>query len=132
MKPGTHTDCRSAAGMTLIEVTVVIAVLLGLISVLFLGVSAYKEGSDRAMCIQNIYRVQTAMRVACNYNELVPGSEYEGLKDIVIGEALYITNEPVCPSNGTYEYLEGVIPATGVTFLSCTVEGHVPKSTVGW
>jgi competence protein ComGC len=132
MRPGTHTDYRSAAGMTLIEVTIVIAVLLGLISVLFLGVSAYKEGTNRAMCIQNIYRVQTAMRVACNYNELEPGRSYDGLKDLVIGESLYIPDDPVCPSNGTYEYLEGVIPATGVTFLSCTVEGHVPKSTVGW
>lgn len=131
MKPITHTDSRSAAGMTLIEVTVVIAVLLGLVSVLFLGVSAYEKGTNRAMCIQNIYRVQTAMRVACNYNELEPGRSYDGLKDIVIGESLYITDEPVCPSNGTYEYLEGVIPPTGVTFLTCNVERHVPTSTVG-
>ena len=33
---------KGQAGLTLIEVTLVIAVLLGLISVLFIGVAAYK------------------------------------------------------------------------------------------
>lgn len=127
-----HHKHARVKGLTLIEVTLVTAVLLGLVSVLFLGASAYKEGSNRALCIQNIYRVQTAMRVACNYHELVPGTAYSGLKEKVVGLGLYIPEEPVCPSNGTYTYLEGEIPATGETFLRCTVAGHIPRSSVGW
>ena len=53
---------KGQAGMTLIEITLVIAVLLGLISVLFIGVAAYKKGSDRAKCILNIATVQKAVR----------------------------------------------------------------------
>ena len=121
-----------AKGLTLIEVTLVIAVLLSLISVLFIGVSAYKQGTNRAMCIQNIYRVQTAMRVACNYHLLEPGDPYTDLKDKVIGPGLYIPEEPVCPSSGTYEYHENEIPPTGVTFLRCSINSHAPSSTSGW
>jgi type II secretory pathway pseudopilin PulG len=39
--------CR-ARGLTLIEITLVIAVLIGLISILFIGISAYREGQQRA------------------------------------------------------------------------------------
>jgi hypothetical protein len=53
-------NIKHQAGLTLIEVTLVIAVLLGLISVLFIGVSAYKEGSNRSKCILNISNVQKA------------------------------------------------------------------------
>ena len=37
--------------MTLIEITLVIAILLGLIAILFLGIFAYKKGADRSKCI---------------------------------------------------------------------------------
>ena len=45
----THTQKKAAkSGMTLIELTVVILVLLSLISILFVGARAWKKGSDRA------------------------------------------------------------------------------------
>ncbi|MBC7981098.1 MAG: prepilin-type N-terminal cleavage/methylation domain-containing protein, partial [Armatimonadetes bacterium] len=46
----THTQNMKAAksGMTLLELTVVILVLLSLISILFIGARAWKKGSDRA------------------------------------------------------------------------------------
>lgn len=47
----TRTDRTSEAGFILIEVTVVTAILLGLISTAWIGVSAYKKGSNRAICI---------------------------------------------------------------------------------
>ena len=49
----THTQNTKAvkSGMTLIELTVVILVLLSLISILFVGARAWKRGSDRAGCI---------------------------------------------------------------------------------
>ena len=69
---------KGQAGLTLIEVTLVIAVLLGLISVLFIGVAAYKKGSDRAKCILNISTVQKAAR------------SYQNLYDLRNGDALAV------------------------------------------
>jgi type II secretory pathway pseudopilin PulG len=43
-----HSIRRSTAGLTLLEVTLVIAVLIALISVLFIGVSAWREGQENA------------------------------------------------------------------------------------
>ncbi len=53
-------------GLTLIEITLVVGVLLGLISVLFIGVSAYKEGSNRSKCLLTSSSVQKAMRARQN------------------------------------------------------------------
>jgi len=50
------------SGMTLLELTVVILVLLSLIAILFVGARAWKRGSDRAGCIMNIRNVQQAAR----------------------------------------------------------------------
>ncbi len=66
-------NTKNSAGMTLIEVTLVIAVLLGLISVLFIGVKAYKRGSDRAKCILNVSTLQKAVRSYQNLYELEEG-----------------------------------------------------------
>jgi prepilin-type N-terminal cleavage/methylation domain-containing protein len=35
-------------GLTLIEVSLVIALLLGLISIVFLGIGSYRKGADKA------------------------------------------------------------------------------------
>lgn len=56
------------AGMTLLELTVVILVLLSLISILFVGARAWKKGSDRAGCIVNIRNTQQAVRGFQNMN----------------------------------------------------------------
>jgi Tfp pilus assembly protein PilE len=42
------TSTRRYRGLTVIEIALVIAVLLGLISILFIGISSYKEGLARA------------------------------------------------------------------------------------
>ena len=57
----THRANRKS-GMTLLELTVVILVLLSLISILFVGARAWKRGSDRAANIMNIRNVQQAVR----------------------------------------------------------------------
>ena len=61
---------KTKSGMTLIELTVVILVLLSLISILFVGARAWKRGSDRAGCIMNIRNVQQGMRSYVNMNNL--------------------------------------------------------------
>ena len=61
------------SGMTLLELTVVILVLLSLISILFIGARAWKKGSDRAASILQIRNVQQAVRSYSNMNGLNPG-----------------------------------------------------------
>ncbi|MEO7099674.1 MAG: prepilin-type N-terminal cleavage/methylation domain-containing protein [Luteolibacter sp.] len=53
---------KSKSGMTLLELTVVILVLLSLISILFVGARAWKKGSDRSANILNVRNVQQAVR----------------------------------------------------------------------
>ena len=48
MKLNNTLTTKRKAGMTLLELTVVILVLLSLISILFVGARAWKKGSDRA------------------------------------------------------------------------------------
>lgn len=123
---------KGQAGLTLIEVTLVIAVLLGLISVLFIGVAAYKKGSDRAKCILNISTVQKAVRSYANMYEqpiaaTIANADY-------MGPGKFIETTPVCPQAGTYTF-GTVIPASGTAMLNCSLAGtdlHVPSSLAGW
>jgi prepilin-type N-terminal cleavage/methylation domain-containing protein len=57
------------SGMTLLELTVVILVLLSLISILFVGARAWKKGSDRSANIMNLRNAQQAMR---GYQNMIP------------------------------------------------------------
>lgn len=132
-------NIKKQAGLTLIEVTLVIAVLLGLISVLFIGVSAYKEGSNRAKCILNITNVQKAVRSYQNMYEKAIGDDlaYElNAEGAVFGPNKMVEELPECASGGEYTATED-IPAIGTAYLSCdyqtgTENAHVPASTDGW
>ena len=116
-------------GMTLIEITLVIAVLLGLISVLFIGVGAYKKGSDRAKCILTITSVQKAVRSYANLNADDPALTVG--KATLVGAGLMFEDEPLCPSGGTYTW-PATFPAVGAAYLSCDFTGHVPNDVTGW
>ncbi|MCW8869081.1 MAG: peptide chain release factor 3, partial [Proteobacteria bacterium] len=65
----TH-NMKRKSGMTLLELTVVILVLLSLISILFVGARAWKKGSDRSANIMNIRNTQQAMRGHQNMNNV--------------------------------------------------------------
>jgi type II secretory pathway pseudopilin PulG len=120
---------RKQAGLTLIEVTLVIAVLLGLISVLFVGISAYKEGSDRAKCILNIVNCQKAVRSHQNMYEGTIGGTL--LIATITGPGNMLETAPVCPNGGAYTS-EITYPVVGTAYLTCDRAGHVPASTSGW
>lgn len=123
---------KGQAGMTLIEITLVIAVLLGLISVLFIGVAAYKEGSDRAKCILNISTMQKAVRSYQNLNELDEGATLTTTD--LIGAGKMFETAPVCNSGGSYTPA-GVVPTTNTPYLVCSLAGtlnHAPATTDGW
>lgn len=117
---------------TLIEVTLVIGLILGLSSVLFVGITAYKKGSDRAICIQQLASVQKALRSFANLYALGPGETYTDLKDQIVGPGKFITTEPACPGNGTYTYGGDAIPAAGTPYLSCSIGSHIPVDASSW
>ena len=130
------TKNNSQAGLTLIEITLVIAVLLGLISVLFIGVSAYKEGSNRAKCILNISNVQKAVRSYQNLYELAVTNDLANAT--IMGSGKMLETTPTCPSAGTYTFATKV-PAIGTAYLTCSLAGtgegkaqHNPSSVSGW
>ncbi len=127
-------NTKKIAGLTLIEITLVIAVLLGLISVLFIGVSAYKEGSNRSKCILNISNVQKAVR---SYQNLYEKNEGDTLAmSTIAGTGKLLETVPTCPSSGTYSVV-GSIPTVGTAYLSCSLSAvadgdHKPTTTTGW
>src|SRR6516165_10096477 len=83
------------SGTTLIELSVVIAVILLLVGVLFIGVTGWKNAANRAACLVNIATIQKAVRSYQNSNigsTTVPANE-------LINEG-YFAADPVCPANG--------------------------------
>lgn len=130
-------------GMTLLELTVVILVLLTLISVLFIGAKAWKDGADRSNCILNIRNFQVAVRSYANMNQI--GDRETIARADIVGVGKFMDAEPACPGNGAYStgdvtYVEGSLTAdadaAADTFLTCDYSGsgevHVPNSVVGW
>jgi type II secretory pathway pseudopilin PulG len=121
----THTNIKRAKGMTLLELTVVILVLLSLISILFIGARAWKKGSDRSANILNVRNVQQAVRGHANMQSLE--AEDALASSVIFTDFNYMT-APTPPSvtaddSGgnqvavTYEYLDAV-PAVGALFIT--------------
>jgi prepilin-type N-terminal cleavage/methylation domain-containing protein len=111
-------------GTTLIELSVVIAVLLLLVGVLFIGITAWKNGANTAACIINLSSIQKAARGYANMNQLNTGS---GLTVTTLTTAGFWGTVPVCPANGTYSALV-VVPSQGTAYMTCNFAGHFPTT----
>lgn len=137
---------KSKSGMTLLELTVVILVLLSLISILFIGARAWKRGSDRAASILQIRNVQQAVRSYANMNQVNPGDTVTDLRGQLFGEGRFMQNDPAQtttpggvdangdplpdtnaggnhPAGPDYTYVilaENVVPAVGTLYLTVT------------
>jgi hypothetical protein len=127
--------------MTLIELSVIILVLLTFISLSFVGVRAWKRGSDRAGCIMNIRQVQQAVRGYANTNNLAEGTDTDlltpaiNLQAQLIGTGKYLEQQPLCPGNGLYHLGGNLIPPRGMLYMTCTLagtDGHVPDDHGSW
>ncbi len=128
----THITKRKS-GMTLLELTVVILVLLSLISILFIGARAWKKGSDRAACILNIRNVQQAVRSHQNMYALTTEDPITWT-DIVSDDGDKYLKTPSCPSNGDYTQVE-TFPELGSLAMTCSLAGdddHVPTEHSDW
>ncbi|MEO5712454.1 MAG: type II secretion system protein [Luteolibacter sp.] len=114
----THTaPMRRNSGMTLLELTIVILVLLSLVFILFIGARAWKKGSDRATNIMNIRNVQQAVRGHTNVNGFAVGDALP-FTDIV-GSGKYIRS--MTPPNLDIGYIFGTrIPPIGTLYLTAT------------
>ena len=116
-------DCQR--GTTLIELSVVIAVLLLLVGVLFIGITAWKNGANTAACIVNLSSIQKAVRGYQNMNGLATGAT---LTVATMTSAGFWAVAPVCPAGGTYTPL-GTVPSQGIAYMRCSITGHAPSTT---
>ncbi|MES2737426.1 MAG: type II secretion system protein [Verrucomicrobiota bacterium] len=114
------------SGMTLIEISLVIALLLGLIAVVFLGIGSYRQGADKAKCKMQLAAVQKAVRSGANMQNLATAATLAEAS--VFGAGQLMETEPVCPSTGDYTWL-GAVPAVGIPYGNCDFAGSGPTST---
>lgn len=136
-------------GLTLLEVTVVITVLLALVSIMFVGARSWKRGSDRANCILTQRNVQVATRSYQNlYGYNYGGRPYaeRGTQDILehlrnkgyIEEPTYeqARGSAPCAAAGTYSRLvPDIFPPEGVLYMVCSLadsDNHKPSTHHDW
>jgi type II secretory pathway pseudopilin PulG len=125
---------QNAAGFTLIEISLVIALLLGLIAVVFLGLGNYRKGADQAKCKMQLAAVQKAVRSHANMQNLTAGTSPLVAADDVFGPGLVMEIEPTCPADGTDYTWAGVVPAVGVSYGTCdtTDPSHALTGIEDW
>ena len=111
-------------GTTLIELSVVIAVLLLLVGVLFIGITAWKAGANTAACVVNLSSIQKAARGYANMNQLNTGSP---LTVATLTSAGFWGTVPVCPAGGVYTPMT-TVPSQGTAYMTCNFAGHTPTS----
>jgi prepilin-type N-terminal cleavage/methylation domain-containing protein len=124
----TNSKWARQRGTTLIELSVVIAVILLLVGVLFIGVQAWRDGANKAACIVNLSSIQKAVRGEENINTLNAGATLDSGTLVTDG---YFGTLPTCPGGGTYSYT-GTIPIAGVPYATCSLsatKGHAPATT---
>jgi prepilin-type N-terminal cleavage/methylation domain-containing protein len=116
-------------GTTLIELSVVIAVILLLVGVLFIGIGAWKDGANKAACLVNLASIQKAARGYQNMNQLADGATLSQ-SDLVKADGTgFFQAAPVCPAAGTYTW-GTTVPAIGTAYVTC--DKHTPVSTSNW
>lgn len=140
----------SRKGFTLIEITLVLGLTLGLAAALIFGMSAFQRGSDRAKCLLNISNVQKAVRSWANLNEVAPntpnlpqavfpGQGYARLWGS--GQGAFLGSKPICPRDqnsqaataagqaqspngnpiGYTVNAQTTVPQVGTPYLICTL-----------
>lgn len=135
MKTTTNKTSSLRSGLSLIELSAVVAVLMALISILYVGAKAYKSGSDKAGCVLNIQTVQSAVRSYSNLNGHAPGATVQNLQKELVGGDKFLAVLPSCPAEGAYKHLGNQIPGHGELYMACSLaedEGHVPSRLDAW
>lgn len=113
------------SGMTLIELSVVITIILGLVSIAFAGVNSFNKGSARAKCIIQQDKLQKMSLSYANLNELNQGDPFTDLVGAAIRDG-YIYSTPQCPDTGIYTFLDN-IPNQNERFVICSIANHIAE-----
>lgn len=124
--------CRFHSGMTLLELTVVILVLLSLVVIFTIGARAWRNGADRSGCIMNLRNTQMAVRSYQNLNNLPTGASFNMATDITGADGFI--EDPVCPAGGSYTSVDR-IPDIGTLVTTCSLGSshqHYPNTITGW
>ena len=130
MKLTQTTLVNRKSGMTLIELTVVIVVLLALIAVLFVGAKAYKDGADKAACIMNQRNIQQAARSWANLN---PNGAWAADGASIFGAGLFIEVAPQCPAAKANYTMAAALPDIGTLVCTCPNDPvHIPTGIENW
>jgi prepilin-type N-terminal cleavage/methylation domain-containing protein len=126
----TNSKWARQRGTTLIELSVVIAVILLLVGVLFIGVQAWRNSANRAACLVNISSIQKAARGYQNAHLL---NVTDGLPHANLVTDQYFSVLPTCPvATNTYAYTDAV-PNEGAAYAACSdAANHAPTTTANW
>ena len=129
-----HTSNRIAkrfnrSGMTLIEISLVIALLLGLIAVVFLGIGSYRKGADTAKCKMQLAAVQKAVRSQANMLNMNTGDAL--VEADVFGAGKFMEITPECPGGGAYTW-DATLPVTGDSYGVCSLTDHALTGIEDW
>ena len=116
MKLTNTQNMNAKSGMTLLELTVVILVLLSLISILFVGARAWKKGSDRSANILNVRNVQQAVRGYENMNQLKLNDAINS-STVIFSTTTGFLKEPKSPAGAAYTY-QDIVAAPGSLFIT--------------
>lgn len=138
---------NQSLGMTLVELSVVIFVMLGLISVTFLGASAWKRHADRTTAILLIRNTQMGVRSHTRLEGLTDTTIVSDLPEQIFGENKYVPNgtdrstgiqkpdgefpdHPRSSENFGFVAADGtIIPALGVLYICTGGSGGVADPT---
>lgn len=131
------TTKKGKKGFTLIEITLVLALILGLIAILIVSIRSYLMHADRTRCILTITDTQKAVRSEANAYELNIGAPFPTSRLV----PAYFATLPRCPStNSNYQNLFSQVPAYGTLYFRCAtimtvnsgVRNHNPDPDNKW
>jgi prepilin-type N-terminal cleavage/methylation domain-containing protein len=117
-------------GTTLIELSVVIAVILVLATVLFIGVTAWRTQANQAAALVAMTSIQKAVRGEQNFNNLAVGAALPHANLVTDG---YFGALPLDPTNGNAAFgYTDTIPATGTAYTTSTTFTPTPAQIANW
>jgi prepilin-type N-terminal cleavage/methylation domain-containing protein len=119
-------------GLTLIELSIVVSLILSLISILFYGMASYKDQSDAARCKVKLAQLHKNIRAFGNFNEVTPGQNWnsKSIGGVAINFATDFTqplttiepNALNCPTGVNYTAVNIVTcPKVGTLAYDCPV-----------
>ena len=117
-------------GTTLIELSVVIAVILLIAGVLFIGVTAWRKQATQAACLVAMTSIQKAVRGEQNFNNLAVG---DTLAHGQLVTDQYFSALPLDPTtNAAFTSYLDKIPDTGVSYTTSAVFTPSTAQTANW